>query len=121
MVEVTSTTRPRRSACTRKGNDRPSSDADIVIYDPLPPRRSPLPRPHGVDYSCYEGKTVTGHVDTVMSRGRVIIEAGTSRVLPVTAVLRAKSVSTSAELRRKQTWTSASSCKTIHRLATSSR
>jgi dihydropyrimidinase len=29
-----------------------------------------------VDYSCYEGKMITGRVDAVFSRGRQIIEAG---------------------------------------------
>ena len=30
-----------------------------------------------VDYSCYEGKAITGHVDTVLSRGKVIVDADT--------------------------------------------
>jgi dihydropyrimidinase len=29
-----------------------------------------------VDYSCYEGLRIKGHVDTVFSRGRQIIGAG---------------------------------------------
>ena len=30
-----------------------------------------------VDYNPYEGREVTGTVDTVVSRGRVVIDAGT--------------------------------------------
>jgi dihydropyrimidinase len=29
-----------------------------------------------VDYSCYEGRTTTGRVETVLSRGKVIIAGG---------------------------------------------
>ena len=29
-----------------------------------------------VDYSCYEGMTITGRVDTVFSRGRQVIGGG---------------------------------------------
>jgi dihydropyrimidinase len=29
-----------------------------------------------VDYSCYEGRQVTGASDVVMSRGRVVVEDG---------------------------------------------
>ena len=29
-----------------------------------------------VDYSAYEGKAITGRVDTVLCRGRLVIEAG---------------------------------------------
>ena len=29
-----------------------------------------------VDYSCYEGRTVTGGSDVVLSRGKVIIDNG---------------------------------------------
>jgi dihydropyrimidinase len=29
-----------------------------------------------VDYSCYEGKEITGKAETVLSRGRVIVDGG---------------------------------------------
>ena len=29
-----------------------------------------------VDYSAYEGKTIRGVVETVLSRGRVVVEGG---------------------------------------------
>jgi dihydropyrimidinase len=29
-----------------------------------------------VDYSCYEGRTVTGRAETVLSRGRVVVDGG---------------------------------------------
>lgn len=61
----------------RKGTIAPGSDADIVVYDPA--RQHVLSaRTHhmNVDYSCYEGMTVTGRADTVLSRGRVIVDRG---------------------------------------------
>ena len=46
-----------------------------------PRRRSCRPATHhmNVDYSCYEGRRVTGRVRTVLSRGRVIVDAGEYR------------------------------------------
>ena len=32
-----------------------------------------------VDYSCYEGRTLPGSVRTVLSRGKVIVDAGEYR------------------------------------------
>lgn len=61
----------------RKGTIAPGSDADVVVYDPA--RQHVLSaRTHhmNVDYSCYEGMTVTGRADTVLSRGRVIVDRG---------------------------------------------
>ena len=64
----------------RKGTIAPGADADIVIYDPAATQTLSADTHHmNVDYSCYEGREVTGKVDTVLSRGRVIISAGEYR------------------------------------------
>ena len=61
----------------RKGTIVPGSDADIVIYDPHATQTLSAATHHmAVDYSCYEGKEITGKVETVLSRGHVIIDGG---------------------------------------------
>jgi len=64
----------------RKGTIAPGSDADIVIYDPAATQTLSARTHHmAVDYSCYEGREITGKVDTVLSRGEVIIAANEYR------------------------------------------
>jgi len=61
----------------RKGTIAPGSDADIVVYDPAAQQTHSAATHHmAVDYSAYEGRTTTGRVDTVLSRGRVIVDRG---------------------------------------------
>jgi dihydropyrimidinase len=61
----------------RKGTVAPGADADIVIYDPSATQTMSAETHHmNVDYSCYEGMQITGHVDTVLSRGRVVVDGG---------------------------------------------
>ncbi|MEV0091166.1 dihydropyrimidinase [Streptomyces sp. NPDC050738] len=61
----------------KKGTIAPGADADVVIYDPAAEQVISAETHHmNVDYSAYEGKRVTGRVETVLSRGEVIIEAG---------------------------------------------
>ncbi|WHT16957.1 dihydropyrimidinase [Crossiella sp. CA-258035] len=58
----------------RKGTIAPGADADVVIYDPKARQTLSAETHHmNVDYSCYEGKTITGKVDVVLSRGKVVI------------------------------------------------
>jgi dihydropyrimidinase len=61
----------------RKGTIAPGADADIVVYDPNAQQVLSAETHHmNVDYSCYEGRTVTGKAETVLSRGRVIVDRG---------------------------------------------
>ncbi|GAA1456104.1 dihydropyrimidinase [Williamsia maris] len=62
----------------RKGIISPGADADVVIYDPNGHTSIGVEKTHhmNMDYSAYEGFEIDGHVDTVISRGRVIIDDG---------------------------------------------
>ncbi|MGV9878863.1 dihydropyrimidinase [Streptomyces sp. NPDC003006] len=58
----------------RKGTIAPGADADIVIYDPHAEQTISAATHHmNVDYSAYEGKRLTGRVETVLSRGEPVI------------------------------------------------
>ena len=77
-VEISSTTPARMFGLyPRKGVIAPGSDADIVVYDAKATQTLSAQTHHmSVDYSAYEGMTITGKVDTVLSRGRVVLDAG---------------------------------------------
>jgi dihydropyrimidinase len=77
-VEVASTTPARMFGLyPRKGTLAPGSDADIVVYDPTARQTLSAATHHmNVDYSAYEGMEITGGVETVLSRGRIVVEAG---------------------------------------------
>jgi dihydropyrimidinase len=61
----------------KKGTIAPGSDADIVIFDPEKTTTLSAKTHHmKVDYNPYEGRQVTGVTDTVLSRGKVIIDGG---------------------------------------------
>jgi len=87
-VELTSTTPARMFGLHgRKGVIAPGADADIVVYDPNGHTSIGMPvdadgRPTGrthhmnMDHSAWEGFEIDGHVDTVISRGRVIVDGG---------------------------------------------
>ncbi|MFJ8542737.1 dihydropyrimidinase [Streptomyces sp. NPDC093586] len=58
----------------KKGTIAPGSDADIVVYDPHAEQVISAETHHmNVDYSAYEGKRVTGRVETVLSRGEAVV------------------------------------------------
>ncbi|MFI1360543.1 dihydropyrimidinase [Streptomyces sp. NPDC020898] len=58
----------------KKGTIAPGADADIVIYDPAAEQILSAETHHmNVDYSAYEGKRITGRVETVLSRGELVI------------------------------------------------
>ena len=78
FVELTSTSPARIFGLfPRKGTIAPGSDADIVVFDPGKTVTLSARTHHmKVDYNPYEGRQVTGVPETVLSRGRVIIEDG---------------------------------------------
>lgn len=61
----------------KKGTLAPGSDADIVLYDPTAEQTLSAATHHmNVDYSAYEGTRLTGRVETVFSRGELVIDGG---------------------------------------------
>jgi len=61
----------------QKGAIAVGSDADIVVYDPNRKHTISATTHHmDVDYSCYEGRSVQGGSDVVMSRGSVVVRNG---------------------------------------------
>src|SRR5690606_2912996 len=79
FVELTSTAAAKAFGLfPRKGTIAVGSDADIVIFDPDRKETISVSNPcthhMRVDYSAYEGFEVQGFTETVLSRGRVIIE-----------------------------------------------
>ncbi len=77
-VETCATTPARMFGMyPKKGVIAPGSDADVVVYDPAGRTEIGVATHHmNMDYSAYEGMTVDGHVDIVLSRGSVVIDAG---------------------------------------------
>jgi dihydropyrimidinase len=78
FVELTSTSPAKIFGLfPRKGTIAPGSDADIVVFDPNRTLTLAVKTLHmNVDYNPYEGRQVTGATDTVLSRGRLVIEDG---------------------------------------------
>ncbi|MCU1583332.1 MAG: hydA [Microbacteriaceae bacterium] len=76
-VEVTSTTPARMFGMYgKKGVIQPGADGDVVVYDPNGHTSIGLGKTHhmNMDYSAYEGFEIDGHVDTVISRGKVVVD-----------------------------------------------
>ena len=75
FVEITSTAPAKMFGMyPKKGTIAPGSDADIVIFDATRTHALSVDTHHmDVDYSAYEGFELTGKVETVLSKGKVII------------------------------------------------
>jgi dihydropyrimidinase len=60
-----------------KGAVVPGADADIVVWDPSGKTKIGINDKHhmNMDHSAYEGFEIDGKVDTVLSRGSVIVES----------------------------------------------
>jgi dihydropyrimidinase len=81
FVELTSTAPAKIFGLfPRKGTIAVGSDADIVIFDPDHEETISVhnPKTHhmNIDYSAYEGFRVKGFTETVISRGKVVIDKG---------------------------------------------
>lgn len=78
FVELTSTAAAKIFGLfPKKGTIAVGSDADIVIFDPNREQTISAATHHmRVDYSAYEGWTVKGVTEVVLSRGSVIVENG---------------------------------------------
>ncbi|MBA3688790.1 MAG: dihydropyrimidinase [Chloroflexi bacterium] len=74
-VEVLSTAPARLFGLPQKGAVAVGLDADLVIYDPARRHTISASTHHmNVDYSCYEGREVTGAADLVLSRGKIVVD-----------------------------------------------
>jgi len=84
FVELTSTAAAKIFGLfPRKGTIAVGSDADIVIFDPNRQQKISAKTHHmRVDYSAYEGRTVQGVVETVLSRGKIVVENGVFKGKP---------------------------------------
>jgi dihydropyrimidinase len=77
-VEICSTAPARMFGMyPRKGSVTVGADADLVVYDPERTHTISAKTHHmNVDYSCYEGRTVRGAADVVLSRGTIVVRDG---------------------------------------------
>ncbi|MDG2262039.1 MAG: dihydropyrimidinase [Actinomycetota bacterium] len=77
-VETCSTTPARLFGMyPKKGVIAPGSDADVVIYDPSRRHTLGVESHHmNSDISAWQGFDLTGAVETVMSRGQMVIDNG---------------------------------------------
>lgn len=79
FVELTSTAAAKTFGLfPKKGTIAVGSDADIVVFDPNRTEtisvKNTCTHHMNVDYNAYEGFEVTGFPETVLSRGKVIID-----------------------------------------------
>ena len=78
-VEICCTTPARMFGMYgRKGVIAPGADGDVVVYDPNGHTSIGVGKTHhmAMDYSAWEGFEIDGHVDTVLSRGEVVVDGG---------------------------------------------
>jgi dihydropyrimidinase len=74
-VEVISAAPARMFGLPQKGAVGVGMDADLVVYDPKRTHTISASTHHmDVDYSCYEGREVTGGADVVLSRGKIVVD-----------------------------------------------
>jgi dihydropyrimidinase len=78
FVEITATAPARVFGLwPRKGTVAEGSDADVVLWNPGKTATLSASTHHmRVDYSLYEGRSVTGAPETVLSRGEIIVHRG---------------------------------------------
>ena len=78
-VETCSTTPARMFGLSNKGQLVPGFDADVLVWDPNGHTSIGYGKKHhmNMDHSAWEGFEIDGKVDTVISRGRVVVENDT--------------------------------------------
>jgi dihydropyrimidinase len=76
FVELTSTAAAKMFGLfPKKGTIAVGSDADIVIFDPEKEQTLSVKTQHmNCDYNAYEGKKIKGVVESVLSRGKVVVD-----------------------------------------------
>ncbi|RJT07478.1 dihydroorotase family protein [Halococcus sp. IIIV-5B] len=78
VVRVMCTNPAETFGLSKKGTLRPGTDADIVVFDPNETHTITATDNASVaDYTLYEGRQVTGQVETTLVRGRVVADCGT--------------------------------------------
>jgi dihydropyrimidinase len=74
-VDLISAAPARLFGLPQKGVVAVGLDADLVVYDPTRKHVISAATHHmNVDYSCYEGREVTGGADVVLSRGKIVVD-----------------------------------------------
>ena len=76
FVGLFATNPARLNGLSRKGAIRVGADADLVLIDPAARREARAAELHmATDYTPYEGFMLGGWPETVISRGRVVVDA----------------------------------------------
>jgi dihydropyrimidinase len=74
-VDLISAAPARLFGLPHKGAVAVGLDADLVVYDSTRKHTISAATHHmNVDYSCYEGREVTGGADVVLSRGKIVVD-----------------------------------------------
>jgi dihydropyrimidinase len=74
-VDLISAAPARLFGLPQKGAVAVGLDADLVVYDPTRKHTISAATHHmNVDYSCYEGREVSGGADVVLSRGKIVVD-----------------------------------------------
>lgn len=78
FVRLSSSNASRTFGLTKKGAIAPGFDADIAIWNPDETRTVTVADQHdNMDYTPFEGLTMTGWPETVLNHGDVIVDKGT--------------------------------------------
>lgn len=77
FVALSSTNTARVFGCTTKGRLAPGMDADIAIWDPEARYTVSAKDQHdNMDYTPLEGQQLTGRPETMLTRGKMVIDHG---------------------------------------------
>jgi len=83
FVQLTATAPAETFGLSGKGRILPGYDADVAIWDPARQVTFGENDLHdGTGYNPYAGRTVVGWPETVLLRGRVVVETGTLKANP---------------------------------------